>query len=533
MNMKNLEIAKNRILNAKENKLRFLDLSGLYLKKIPIDISDMTYLLDVDLSYNQFSEFPKCIAGLYNVQFLNLSYNSFTDIELDEGKYYSYNEIDISNNDLNFIPNELNYLDKDVKIIFENNPFLKGLPPEIEFHKDLSYISFYLQSLSQRDNIKKLFETKLLIVGKGEVGKTTLVKILRDTNYDVELGNENTTHGISIVSFEKEVIFPAKKPFYNRHEDYDNLIFIDNPKYYYIDEAVDNNYNHLDVTYSSIDDVYFDFLEYHQERLDLRLSIQPNNYRPDSFFKKSVKINTWDFGGQEILYSTHQFFLTQRSIYILVWEPRSDTEEENFDYWLNIIQRTSNNSSVIVVMNKSDVRIKNIDEISYLKKFNNIYGFIKVSCFTKEGILELESQIKDCISKLPHIGDALPTSWNNVRIKLKEEYKDYISYDEFKTICRFDDSIKENYFSSYLNDLGDIIYFKDDFRLSNLIILNPDWLTNAIYELIHSLGIQKNNGLFNSKDLSKCLNKKKYPKDKYHEILSLMERFEICFKVIV
>ncbi|MFD2542989.1 COR domain-containing protein [Lacinutrix gracilariae] len=532
MSEKTIEIAKGRIQEAKTNKLRFLDLSGLGLNEIPIDISDMTYLLDINLSYNQFLVYPNVLSKLYNLQHLNISHNSLTDIVLDEGKYYSFKSINISYNLLNHIPSEFNYLNKNVEIIFDNNPFLKGLPPEFQGQEDLSYISFYLQSLTQRDNIKKLFETKLLLVGKGEVGKTTLIKVLKNINYDVEIGKENTTHGIDVNSFEMDVIFPANKSFYNRHEDYDNLIFLSDPKYHMFHEEEDVNFNSEEVLYETISEEYAHFHSNHEDFLELRLSSQPHYIRSDAFFKKPVKINTWDFGGQEILYSTHQFFLTQRSVYILVWEPRSDTEEENFDYWLNTIQRTSNGSSVIIVMNKADVRIKNIDENSYLKKFDNIYGFIKVSCFTKDGITELVSQIKDCISKLPHIGDKLPISWDNVRVKLKEVNKDYIDYREFKSICSLNDLKKDNYIVSYLNDLGDIIYFDDDYRVSNLVILNPDWLTNAIYELIHSLSIQKNNGLFNSKDLKECLDASIYPEDKYYEILSLMERFEICFKVI-
>ena len=31
-----------------------------------------------------------------------------------------------------------------------------------------------------------------------------------------------------------------------------------------------------------------------------------------------VRLNVWDFGGQEIMHATHQFFLTTRSLYLVV-----------------------------------------------------------------------------------------------------------------------------------------------------------------------------------------------------------------------
>lgn len=35
--------------------------------------------------------------------------------------------------------------------------------------------------------------------------------------------------------------------------------------------------------------------------------------------RPKITFMTWDFGGQEEYYATHQCFLTQRSLYILVW----------------------------------------------------------------------------------------------------------------------------------------------------------------------------------------------------------------------
>ena len=35
--------------------------------------------------------------------------------------------------------------------------------------------------------------------------------------------------------------------------------------------------------------------------------------------KNKITFMTWDFGGQEEYYATHQCFLTKRSLYLLVW----------------------------------------------------------------------------------------------------------------------------------------------------------------------------------------------------------------------
>ena len=40
-----------------------------------------------------------------------------------------------------------------------------------------------------------------------------------------------------------------------------------------------------------------------------------NSSKPNG---KKIRINAWDFGGQEIMHATHQFFLSKRSLYLLV-----------------------------------------------------------------------------------------------------------------------------------------------------------------------------------------------------------------------
>ena len=51
---------------------------------------------------------------------------------------------------------------------------------------------------------------------------------------------------------------------------------------------------------------------------------------------ESFQANLWDFGGQEIYHATHQFFLTKRSLYLLVADSRK--EDTDFNYWLDVSQ---------------------------------------------------------------------------------------------------------------------------------------------------------------------------------------------------
>ena len=72
------------------------------------------------------------------------------------------------------------------------------------------------------------------------------------------------------------------------------------------------------------------------------------------------RVNIWDFGGQEIYHATHQFFLTKRSLYVLVADTRK--EDTDFYYWLNAVELLSDNSPLLIVKNEKQDRHREINE---------------------------------------------------------------------------------------------------------------------------------------------------------------------------
>jgi hypothetical protein len=64
------------------------------------------------------------------------------------------------------------------------------------------------------------------------------------------------------------------------------------------------------------------------------------------------------------------------------------------------------------------------------------------------------------------------------------------------------------------------------------VILKSEWATGAVYALIDSLNIQKNNGKFNRAQLPQYWKNELYPTDKHSLLLRLMEKFELCFNIV-
>ena len=71
----------------------------------------------------------------------------------------------------------------------------------------------------------------------------------------------------------------------------------------------------------------------------------------------AIDVNIWDFGGQEIMHATHQFFLTTRSLYIIVIDAGKGKDEGRLHYWLKIVQSYGAGSPIAVVINKHEIRI--------------------------------------------------------------------------------------------------------------------------------------------------------------------------------
>ena len=328
-------------------------------------------------------------------------------------------------------------------------------------------LSYYFSLYDQRR--KPLNEIKLLFVGQGSVGKTSLVQQILHGMFDQ---NQTKTEGISINQW---------------------------------------------------------LLEDRQSTIDHRESSIVNG-------QSTIKLNIWDFGGQEIMHATHQFFLTKRSLYLLVLDARLTQEENRVEYWLKIIQSFGGESPVLIVGNKTDQHPLDIDRTGLQKKYPNIVGILETSAATGAGIEALKAEIAAQVDTLPHVRDLLPETWFTVKSKLEElgRDKNFITQDEYLELCGANDVADEtsqHTLIGFLHDLGVVLHFQDDPRLEALGILNPQWVTNGVYKILNSHELFQNQGTLTLPILNKTLNSPEYPSNKRLFIVDMMKKFELCYDI--
>ena len=346
------------------------------------------------------------------------------------------------------------------KLDLRGNPL--PIPPEILGPKEplvdpnpaSETLGFYF-SLQQEAGSTALYEAKLILVGEGGAGKTSLAKKIDNEQYELE-DSEKSTEGIDVIRWD----FPLP----------DGNIF---------------------------------------------------------------RANIWDFGGQEIYHATHQFFLSKRSLYLLV----VDTRQENTDfyYWLKIIELLSDSSPVLIIKNEKQDRQCEIDEGLFRNQFDNLKESLSTNLQDNRGLSEIKDAICHHIRKLPHVGTSLPAFWVQVRTDLEEaaNKQNTLTLEQYFDICRrhgCDDKQKMLSVSEYLHDLGVCLHFQDDRFLKRTIILNPRWAADAVYKVIDSVIVHNHKGRFTEANTQQIWADSQYAELR-DELLQLMMRFKLAYEL--
>src|SRR6266700_994101 len=105
-------------------------------------------------------------------------------------------KLDLSGLDLSQIPVELGQLTNLQVLLLDNNPSLLTLPPEIVARGTTEMLTF-LRELQEKSVTR--YEAKLLVVGEGGTGKSSLLRALRNETF---VSNLSTTHGIQVATLE-------------------------------------------------------------------------------------------------------------------------------------------------------------------------------------------------------------------------------------------------------------------------------------------------------------------------------------------
>ena len=247
---------------------------------------------------------------------------------------------------------------------------------------------------------------------------------------------------------------------------------------------------------------------------------------------ETVRLHIWDFAGQEILHSTHQFFLSPHSVYLVVVSGREGLAEIDADYWLRLIRSFGGDSPVIVVLNKIRDHPFAIDRYALQEKHPSIRAFIETDCVVNTGIPALREAISGTVADMASVHALFPTKWIGIKNSLAAMRENYLSYDSFRELCATHgeiDSRAQDALAEILHQLGVALHFRDDARLRQSTVLNPNWVTNGIYTILRADIRGRAPGELRLEDLALLLPGESPPMREY--LVELMRRFELCFPI--
>ncbi|XP_062537326.1 leucine-rich repeat serine/threonine-protein kinase 1 isoform X2 [Armigeres subalbatus] len=287
-----------------------------------------------------------------------------------------------------------------------------------------------------------------------------------------------------------------------------------------------------------------------------------------------VVFRTWDFGGQKEYYATHQYFLSKRSLYLVLWriiDGRKGLAEVL--QWLGNIQARAPNSPVIIVGTHYDavgetLPAKKAEELQQIIRdrfiavsdaekigLPRVLDSIEVSCRTGHNIKLLANLIYDTAFSLrppgckePLLYQRVPASYlaledvvGTIASTLRqfsadpvldaERYRLMVTQEmQLRGFKGFRDWSELNQATMFLHDNGVLLHY-DDATLRDLYFLDPQWLCDM---LAHVVTVREINpfartGVMKMDDLqhvfkSSCLGSS----DNRGYIVSLLNKFEVA-----
>jgi internalin A len=439
--------------------LQYLFINNNKLSILPESVTKLVELREFCAYRNRLESLPSSINRLRQLTILRVFGNRLSRLPDSIGELTNLGHLSVRENCLGSLPRSMVSLTKLNILTLHDNPELR-IPPEIigphpngagigGLPSPVDILDFYFRTHA---NGRALNEAKLILLGRGEVGKTCLVNRFVHNKF----ASTSMTRGIAITQW-----------------------------------AVTSG-------------------------------------------KDCVRVHVWDFGGQEIQHATHQFFLTERSLYLVVLNGRSGTEDEDAEYWLRFVKAFGAGSPAIVVLNKFKLHPFAVNRRALQEKYPFIRTFVETDCKPniKNGIPELRREIETALAVMDHVRVDFPAGWFQIKERLAVMKEPFISFAEYRKICAElgeRDTLAQERLAGFLNALGIALNFREDPQLRQETVLNALWITQGVYQILTSKGLAARQGELRLADLTRMLPKKAYPPRMHGFLIELMRKFELCF----
>ena len=487
----------------KMKQLSKLDIEHFLLFQVPEGMNDLSNLQHLSLAMNKLTSFRFSSPTLLS---LDLSKNEIR--ELDIKHCSQLQSLDVSFNQLAHFPKSITYLNNLIKLNLQNNqikriiPFIKRMSKLTYFDISNNQLRVILPLLGQMESLENVkYAGNHLefppshIVGKGS---EVLLEYLRD-----RMSNSVPLRRVRVYLVGQENVGKSSLSHY----------------------LITKTANPVNLSTDGI------------KINEWKIKIKKEN------LKQAVDVRIWDFAGQELYYDTHNLFIGDHSIYIIVWNIMHDENNTKIRFWIELIKARASNSPVILVATHIDNDLCTSEYLqrtlqTIANKYANKYPFIKkvigVSCMTGIGVKDLKEIIKAQIIEQKYIGNFVPLKYLFFEDELihqrKERVPPLINLEKFTKYAKLF-SIEGEEMKQVIQNFrmwGTIHYNQDDY-LKDMIIIDPAYLISIMATISTTKHRVIKNGILKHSDLHQIWHYNEYPKEVHHKLLQLCQKFEVTY----
>lgn len=494
--LRSLDVSDNRLNELPGSlgaltRLEFLSAEGNALTALPDELEALTQLQYLNLWHNSFSECPECITRLCNLESLNLTGNMLTALPESIKNLTNLKSLWLGSNKLKCLPealaevtglerlhlwgNDLSEFPTQIlaltslKALDLSHMAISSIPPEICRLKKLKEFDLSYTTIHQ-------FPREIM-----ELGLPFLFDEVRS------VGEEGIILESTTIATQPISLFMQPREFIQAYFDMEQAAVNEGKVIFLGHGDVGKSYSILRILN-------------HDEPGDFQTSMTPGisiSQFPVEQDGRKFDICFWDFGGQEIMHAMHRCFLTHRTCYVVMVSTRQPDLDSQARYWLRNVESFASGSDVLLAINQWEKYPANKDlNYSQLREdFENLFDCVLISakCDDKKTFHQLTEKIIQMAARLDSTGMNFPVQWYNIRqalMNMKESGKYYISQDDYYRICAengLKDANIRMWLLEWFNDLGTCFSYHQDTdkkELKGYKVLNPEWLTNAIYIVI-------------------------------------------------
>ena len=253
----------------------------------------------------------------------------------------------------------------------------------------------------------------------------------------------------------------------------------------------------------------------------------------------TVRVNFWDFGGQEILHSLHRLFLAKNTMYVIVLNTRNDNQDEQAKFWLHYVELYATGAPVILVLNKIDQNPTASLNMPVLERLFQdtavIMDVLSLSArnwgserFNQEFVDKLKMHIATVMDDTNAFTDAELS----VRDQIRTQGNDLqiVEMSTFKRICTKGNLPKGtdiNKLAERFHKAGMLVYFGTRTNM----IMNPEWITDAIYKILEHGAAHAVNGIIDYETIENILyDAEQYQKSQIDFVMKIMRKYGLSFQ---